>query len=296
MAGTGPDYVISAERKEDKMKLLKKLAAFSAALVLSAGVFTAEKTRATTVEDVLQAARDAGFSESYVQQGASYISMKESEKGSEYTSAQYDRMIEKINQYKGHADDAIREYLGGSEPSEPAAPEVKPSEAAPSAPDTPSAPVQENQSAGNSGNSSAGSSQENTVQNNAPSQPSGSNFSEMTREEQDRYIAGMTQAEKNQILKELSRDKQLEIINEVIEASSDLGMNVSLDGLSKDKIEYSIRNENGDVVDISAMGVVIDDTGYNYTVLYIGAAAVLALCAGGFVLMAYLNRGEGAGK
>jgi hypothetical protein len=101
----------------------------------------------------------------------------------------------------------------------------------------------------------------------------------------------MPQSEKNQILKNLDKEKQMEIINSMIDASSALGMNVSVDSFSKDKIEYSIRDDKGGVVDISSIGVIVDDTGIDYTALYLTAAGVVLASAAGIIIMSRASRG-----
>ncbi len=97
----------------------------------------------------------------------------------------------------------------------------------------------------------------------------------MTDEELMDYIVNMPQSEKNQLIKDLDRDAQMEIIDNLIDTGSKFGMNVSVESLTKDKIEYSIRDEKGSLVDISAIGVIVDDTGIDYTAVYLMAAGVV---------------------
>ncbi|MBP1568136.1 MAG: hypothetical protein J6U36_05790, partial [Oscillospiraceae bacterium] len=58
------------------------------------------------------------------------------------------------------------------------------------------------------------------------------------------------------------------------------------------KIEYSIRDDKGSVVDISSIGVIVDDTGIDYTALYLTAAGVVLASAAGIIIMSRSARGE----
>lgn len=120
----------------------------------------------------------------------------------------------------------------------------------------------------------------------------GNNFSEMTEEEKKEYVQNLSDAEKKEIIKNLDTDKQLEIIDTLIGVGAELGINISLENLTDDKLEYSVRDENGQVLDISSMGNNVDDTGIDYTVLYIAAAGVILFSACGLAVMAKLNGSE----
>jgi len=283
--------------KRYKMKKIKSL--LIAFLIAAAPCLSGstEAVEAATKEDVIAAARAAGFSESYVQQGINYL-----ESGS-FTPEQYDVMVAELNRYAGRADEAIRDYLGESNPTPP---ESAPSEGNGTVPDAGNnaAPDSGNNVVPDSGNNASpdvenGNSGAPVVPESSASENTGStgnavapekDFSSLTDEEKDKYIAGLTSEEKNHIIKDLDRETQLEIINSLIDAGSSLGFNISVDSLTKDKIEYSIRNDQGDVVDIASMGVIVDDTGIDYTFLILAAFGLILLSAGGITVMAFYNK------
>lgn len=114
-------------------------------------------------------------------------------------------------------------------------------------------------------------------------------FSEMTDEEKKEFVQNLSDSEKKEIIKNLDTDTQLEIIDSIIGVGSELGINVTLETLTDDKLEYSIRDENGQVLDITGMGNIVDNTGFDYTVLYISAAAVILLSSSGLIFMSKIN-------
>ena len=261
------------------------IAAVAAAALIPFAACNVPGVSAATEADVIAAARAAGFPETYVQQGANYLA------GTEYTPEQYDKMVDALLGYTGRTDEAIRQYLG-----EDAVPDSSSEEQAPSGGEQASSgeqPASDEQSANpeSEGGTSEQPASQGAAENAAPAAEQKTDFSKMTDAEKDEYIKNMSQAEKNQILKNLDKEKQMEIINSMIDASSALGMNVSVDSFSKDKIEYSIRDDKGSVVDISSIGVIVDDTGIDYTALYLTAAGVVLASAAGIFIMSRSVRG-----
>lgn len=196
---------------------------------------------AATKEDVIAAAKAAGFSENVVQSGINLI-----ESGN-YSEQEYDSMLSAIEVFKGMTNEAIKECLNSSGINV----------------DIPSS------------------------ENN---EESSKEFSSLTEKEKDEYIADMTTSEKNQIIKELDRDKQIEIIDKLIDASESIGLNVTVDSLSKDKLEYSIRDTSGEVVDIASVGNIVDDTGIDYTLPVVGSAVILLVSVGGVIFLDIKNK------
>ena len=266
------------------------IAAAAAVALIPFAVCNAQTVSAATEADVIAAARAAGFPETYVQQGANYLA------GTEYTSEQYDKMVDALLGYTGRTDEAIRQYLGEDE-----VPDSSSEEQATSGGEQASSgeqPASEGQNVNSESEGGTGEqpASQGAAANAAPAaeqKDEKTDFSKMTEAEKDEYIKNMSQAEKNQILKNLDKEKQMEIINSMIDASSALGMNVSVDSFSKDKIEYSIRDDKGSVVDISSIGVIVDDTGIDYTALYLTAAGVVLASAAGIIIM---SRSLGGGK
>ncbi len=86
-----------------KFTIKKTLAAVAAAAMMAAVPMSAS---AATKEDVVQAARDAGFLEEYVQKLANYL------KVTPFNSEQYDKMISKLQNVGSQYDELALEYFG----------------------------------------------------------------------------------------------------------------------------------------------------------------------------------------
>lgn len=236
-------------------------------MCMGTGLTGIQTAGAATKEDVVAAARKAGFPEVGIQQGLNYAQSRD------FTSEQYDKIIDSIESYDGLTYEAIVAFLeaSGMEISKPAGSLV----------------IEKKES------------DESSLQSDEAKQDSRKNaesdnkiaFSDLSDEEQKTYVDGMTKAEKNRIIKGLDSNKKLEIVDKLIETSGELGMNVTVDDISQDSIKYSIRDNNGGLLDIASIGAsTVDDTGIDYTVLVLGCLAVLLLSCFGFVLFSRLQK------
>ncbi len=245
------------------MKINKKsILSFTVAACMTLMLKNAVEVSAATKEDVIAAAREAGFSEVYIQQGINYL-----EANPGYTSDDYDRMIVSLNNYAASVDKSIDQYFQNKPPvNDPVVTEPPAQQTEPSQSGEQTEPVEQTKP---------------VKQPEAPEK----DYASMTPEEKKDYIAGLTNEQKNQILKDLDKDQQLEIINGLIDAGSALGMNVTVDELTGDKITYSVRNDDGKIVDNASMGVIIDDTGINYTALILSSLGVILLSASGLIFL-----------
>lgn len=130
-----------------------------------------------------------------------------------------------------------------------------------------------------------------------PAQTAGKSFIDMTLEEKKAYVeslpeseraaflAGLSTAERNSIIKQMSPDSQANIADGFIELGEQLGMHVSVDQLDGSGISYSVRNSDGTLIDMSSVGTAVDNTGWNTTVPVLGAGAMILGALGGLALL-----------
>ena len=107
----------------------------------------------------------------------------------------------------------------------------------------------------------------------------------MTEEERIKFLADLTPAERKSILKQLSADDKADLMQGFAEVGQSMGMNISVDNISGNDISYSVRDENGNLIDSSSVGTRVDDTGWNLTVPVLGAGVMVLLSVGGLVWM-----------
>ena len=227
--------------------------------------FPALSADCATVDDCAEVARSYGVSESAIQSAYNaYYANPEA-----YTSEDFDMVIQTLHLYGTDSDKAIKAYFGitdtpdtPSEPSEePVQTETKPSE-----------------------DSQAGAV---TTETTTESEPD-TDFINMTIDEKSEYINSLpesergtfidnlTTEERNSIIKQLPMDDKTELLSRFAEAGEQMGLNMTVDEITDDSISLSIRNNDGTLVDQSSLGIIVEDTGYDYRLIF-GAVSALIL-------------------
>ncbi len=294
-----------------------RLCANALAAMLSAGVLCCGAglhVSAITVDDVAQKAREVGFPEEQVQLGYNYWAT------GEYTEADLEMAYAKLCEYDTQADDKIDSIFDTGSTSQPT--ETEPDRtgsetAAPtqSAGNTSSSAADSAASGGTS--SDAGTSGGNTsaVQTEpaapAETQPASTTVNSydfimmtldekiayvnsMSPEDKENFLNNLTAAERNSIIKQMNVNDQAELLQGYIDAAKGMNMNIAVDSISAEGIAITVRDDAGTIVDKTATGITIDETGISYDGLLAASAAAVLLAAAGFVLIyRHLCRADG---
>lgn len=246
------------------MKRFFKAAAVSAAAIATLMFSSSIASFAATVDDVAATARSYGIPENFIQQGYNEYYKDPSA----YTSEDFAYAIDYLNQYH---DEVLQKLL----------------ESVPSS--------------GSQG-SAAGSGDDNTETTDwrIPEEE----FSGMTLDEKRNYLAGLNDQQREEFLnslspeelksvvKQLSTGAKADILDKFVQAGDKLGINVTVDEVTDDDVSITMRDDNGEVLDKSSFGIVVEDTGYDYRLilsvcglLLLGAGACLSVvikkCFGG---------------
>ena len=107
----------------------------------------------------------------------------------------------------------------------------------------------------------------------------------LPEEERAKFMASLSNTEKNSIIKQLSLNDKTDIINKLIETGKTMGFYFTVDDLEDDKLTISARDEEGKLIDVSSMGVVVDDTGISHTGLISGLLTGVAAAGAGLYLI-----------
>ena len=245
------------------MSRIKQILCVSAVLgaacfAVAAGSLSAS---AATKEDVIAAARAAGFPEVYVQAGINKLNEEE------YTSEDYDSFIAALHTYEDEIWEKINQQFGTIT--------TAPENGGP----TTTAPVQTEES---------GSVVTTTKQKpfiNMTLEEKVAYVQSLPEEERAKFMASLSNTEKNSIIKQLSLNDKTDIINKLIETGKTMGFYFTVDDLEDDKLTISARDEEGKLIDVSSMGVVVDDTGISHTGLISGLLTGVAAAGAGLYLI-----------
>ncbi len=245
------------------MEKIGKICAVLCSLTLL-GAGAVVPASAATVDDVISAAYAVGIPSQYVQEGIAMYG------GGNYTSEQCDQAIASIYSYQGRVDDLLYDYFGVEKPSSGGGNAATPS-----------------------GSNNGSGSNPTPVATDAPQNHSGATttttktfvdmtmeekidyVNQMPAEERGNYLSNLTPEERNSFIKQLPLDDKANVLNEFLGVGDSLGLHFTVDEMTNDTVVVSARDKNGKLIDVSAMGVTVEETGKSYT-LPIAIAALLA--------------------
>lgn len=249
---------------------------------------TAVPASASTVSDVIAAAYAVGIPAQYVQEGIAMYG------GGNYTSEQCDQAIASIYSYQGRVDELLEDYFGvpsnGGGNNNNASDNNSGSNNSNSS-DNNNSGSNSGGNSGSSGNNSNSSSNSNSGNNGGPSGDSdgSKSFTDMTldekidyvnqlpAEERSDYISNLTTEERNSFIKQLPVSDKAAVLNEFLGVGDSLGLHFTVDEMTNDSVVVSARDKDGKLIDVSAMGVTVEETGKSYTM----PITIAALLAGG---------------
>lgn len=228
---------------------------------------------AATLEDVAEAARAMGYPELCIQEGINYCQT------SNYTPEQYDQIVAAVYENNDEIWNVIYQEYGIEAPAETEPPSASDTEQ--TEPDSESAPSAQPQFSITTAEFLALSMEEQKAF-----------LQSLTAEEQSAFLGSLTPQERNAILKQLSTDAKAQVLSQMVEAGASMGLHFTVEELTDESLTLSVRGEDGTLVDVSSVGIVVDDTGISHTGLIFGAGSVLLLSAGGLLLMSLRTKKE----
>ncbi len=246
------------------------------AAVLAAGCFCCAagiSASAVTVDDIANKARELGFPEAQVQQGYNEWAT------GNYTQEHLDKAWAMLLDFEKQSD-SMFESIFEEEVTEPATETTGSVESDDSAADS-TAPTEQTESVGTK------------------------EFVNMTLEEKVAYVNSLSAEDKKNFLNNLSPEERRSIIKQMslgdkaqimegyIDFAETMGMHMTVDEITDDNISVTIRDKEGVIIDQSAVGISIDETGISRTGVLAGSAAgvILALC-GFAALYRYICRSD----
>lgn len=267
---------------------------------------------AATIEEVAETARRYGIPETMIQQGFNeYYADPDS-----YDSETLDYAIIHIEEYYQEIIDRFSDY---DQPSDTTQPNTDASSGNNNSADNNSTDTEggnttgsniqdKTESSGNaasgqdtsgspSGNEASGSKNEETINNNSGGRISKEDFIKMTLEEKQAYVASLPEAEREEfmrtlsaeelksIVKQLPTDDKAAIVDKFVQAGDAMGVKVTVNEITDDNVSMALRDKNGQLIDVAAVGVIVEDTGYDYTLLYTISGVCVIIAAAGLWLI-----------
>lgn len=253
--------------------LKRSLTALLSSAAVAAGMLSFSLSAyATTADDVAAVARSYGYSEEDIQAGYNeYYSHPE-----DYPSERLDKAIAKL-----HEAGAQIITTG---------------------PQVPNNNTTVTTAAAESGNTAPDSQQSNGITLTASDgttfiRIAKDEFIKMSYEQKMAYVSSFTPAQQQAIIDNLSPEEyrsimkqtpslqKLQIVGTLSEAAEEMGLNVTVDEISDDSLTLAMRNEKGELVNVSTAGASVEDTGYDRRCLLAAAGILIGLSISAVILI-----------
>lgn len=99
-------------------------------------------------------------------------------------------------------------------------------------------------------------------------------ISTFTPEQQQVIIDNLSPEEYRSLLKQLPADQKLEVVDELAGAVEAMGMNLTVEEISDDSLSVAMRSDDGEIINVSNAGNLVEDTGYDRRNIYAAAGAL----------------------
>lgn len=268
----------------------------SAALCLGAGMYSLSAC-ATTIEDVIEVARSYGYPEEMIQQGYN----KYYEDPELYTSEDFELAIQKLHE-AGHSLITV-----GPQVSVTTQPQTTTQvTTAVSSPSSQSAAGGTTTAVSTGGGVSVSQNDVTITMKDGTTftRISRKDFIKLSYDEKMNYLRTFTPAQQQAIIDDLSpeeyrsllkqapSDIKVDVVDNLSQAMGTMGVSVAINEITDDKLALELRNENGELIGVANAGIIVEDTGYDRSLLVKTSAALFAAAAGVLVLVLHKFRSK----
>lgn len=232
-----------------------------------------------TVDDCAAVARSYGVSESAIQSAYNaYYANPDA-----YTSEDFDMIIDTLHLYGTDSDAAIKAYFGITDtPSQPSEEPVQ----------TETTPPESSQAEAVTTETTT-KSEQNTDFIDMTIDQKAEYINSLPESERGTFIENLSTEERNSIIKQLPIDDKTELLSRFAEAGEQMGLNMTIDEITNDSVSLSIRNNEGTLVDQSSMGIIVEDTGYDYRMIFaFVSAGIIASATGIYLIYRKISKDE----
>lgn len=242
---------------------------FFTASIISSCAF-GSSAMATTVDDVAAVARSYGYSEDDISQGYNaYYANPE-----KYPSEVLDQAIAYLHASGSQIIDTAPQQPGSPVTTETTAETPTESQQDASA-DTEQQPVSDLTLTASDGSTFTRISREKFIAMSYDDKMA--YVHSFTTEQQQAIIDDLSPEEYRAIIKQSPAEQKLKVVEKLSEAAGQMGLNITVDEITDDSLTVAMRNDKGELLNVSTAGVAVDDTGYDRRGLLAASAAFIGI-------------------
>ncbi|MBQ9899330.1 MAG: hypothetical protein IJM44_07770 [Ruminococcus sp.] len=102
--------------------------------------------------------------------------------------------------------------------------------------------------------------------------------------QQQAILNNLTPEEHRSILKQLPTEKKAEVVDNMSQFANTMGLEMTVDEMTDDEMQFSIHNTDGELVGVSSMGVIVEDTGYDRRGIVAAACGLFLIAFAGIAV------------
>lgn len=107
-----------------------------------------------------------------------------------------------------------------------------------------------------------------------------------TPAQQQAFIDDLSPEEYRSLMKQSPAEQKVKIVDKLSQAAEEMGLNITVDELTDDSLTLAMRNDKGELVNVSTAGTTVEDTGYDRRGILATAGSLIgiALTAAYFIM------------
>ncbi len=105
--------------------------------------------------------------------------------------------------------------------------------------------------------------------------------------QQQAILDNLTPEEHRSILKQLPTEKKAEVVDNMSQFANTMGLEMTVDEMTDDEMQFSIHNTDGELVGVSSMGVIVEDTGYDRRGIVAAACGLFLIAFAGIAFVVH---------
>ena len=114
-----------------------------------------------------------------------------------------------------------------------------------------------------------------------------------TPTQQQAFIDDLSPEEYRSLMKQSPAEQKVKIVDKLSQAAEEMGLNITVDEITDDSLTLVMRNDKGELVNVSTAGTTVEDTGYDRRGILAAAGVLICIAiTAAYFIMRYIKNEE----
>ena len=114
-----------------------------------------------------------------------------------------------------------------------------------------------------------------------------------TPAQQQAFIDDLSPEEYRSLMKQSPAEQKVKIVDKLSQAAEEMGLNITVDEVTDDSLTLAMRNDKGELVNVSTAGTTVEDTGYDRRGILAAAGVLICIAiTAAYFIMRYIKNEE----